>query len=400
MFTPDKKILENYAKVMIDFALGKGKGVKAGQVVYLQYDSEALPLALAVYKRILEKGAYPMVKGIEESFQKAMYENASDDQLKFFPKEYTKALVNTIDHRIYLIAPTNPFLLKDIDPKKVMVSNSGDKRLLRKWLFEKEDQGKLTWTLCLYGTEGMAREAGLSIKDFWNEIINACYLGSEDPILTWKRTFEQINELKTKLNSLPVDTYHMISEKTDLYIKLGEKRIWQGGGGANIPSFEIFTSPDWRGVNGKIFFNFPLYRYGNIIKNIQLEFKNGLVVKATADKNEKLLREMISQKNANKIGEFSLTDKRFSKISKFMANTLYDENFGGDFGNSHLAVGTSYHDCYNGDVKKMGEKDWESLGFNESVEHCDIINTNEKTVEAIFIDGSKMVIYKNGNFVI
>jgi len=399
MFTPDKKILENYAKVMIDFALGKGKGVKAGQVIYLQYDTEALPLALAVYKRILEKGAHPMVKGIEESFQKTMFEVASDDQLKFFPKEFTKSLVNTIDHRIYLIAPTDPFLLKNVDAKKIITANL-EKQMLRRWLFEKEDQGKLTWTLCLYGTEGMAKESGLTIKEFWDEIINACYLGSEDPIPTWKRTFEQINELKNKLNKLPVDTYHMISEKTDLYIKIGEKRRWQGGGGANIPSFEIFTSPDWRGVNGKIFFNFPLYRYGNIIKDIQLEFKDGIVIKASAAKNEKLLIEMIKQKNANKIGEFSLTDKRFSKISKFMANTLYDENFGGENGNSHLAVGTSYHDCYNGDVKKMGTKDWEKLGFNESVEHCDIINTSPKTVEAILKDGSKKVIYKNGLFVI
>lgn len=400
MYIPDKKILENYAKVLIDFALGKGKGIKEKQVIYLQYDTEALPLALAVYKRILEKGAYPMVKGIEESFQKAMFEVASDDQLKFFPKEYTKALVDTIDHRIYLIAPTDPFLLKNVDPKKIIASNSGDKRMLRKWLFEKEDQGNLTWTLCLYGTSGMAREAGISIKDFWQEIINACYLRSENPIATWKTTFQQINELKKKLNNLPVDKFHMISEKTDLFIKLGEKRIWQGGRGANIPSFEIFTSPDWRGVNGKIFFNFPLYRYGNIIKNISLEFKDGVVIKATADKNEKLLQEMIKQKNADKIGEFSLTDKRFSKISKFMANTLYDENFGGDFGNSHLAVGTSYHDCYDGEVKKMKESDWEHLGFNESVEHCDIINTNDKTVEAILKDGSKKVIYFQGQFVL
>ncbi len=399
MYIPDKKILENYAKVLIDFALGKGQGIKEKQVVYLQYDTEALPLALAVYKRILEKGAYPMVKGIEESFQKTMFEAANDDQLKFFPKEYTRNLVNTIDHRIYLIAPTDPFLLKNIDPKKIITANS-EKQMLRKWLFEKEDQGKLTWTLCLYGTEGMARESGLLLKDFWQEIINACYLESKHPIVTWKKTFQQITDLKNKLNKLPVDKFHIISEGTDLYIKLGEKRIWQGGRGANIPSFEIFTSPDWRGVSGKIFFNFPLYRYGNIIKNIHLEFKDGRVVKAAADKNEKLLQEMIKQKNADKIGEFSLTDRRFSKISKFMANTLYDENFGGKFGNSHLAVGTSYHDCYNGDIKKMKTKDWEKLGFNESIEHCDIINTNPKTVEAIIKDGSKKVIYKNGLFVI
>ena len=269
MFIPSKKILENYAKVLIDFALGKGQGIKEKQVIYLQYDTEALPLALAVYKRILEKGAYPMVKSIDESFQKVMFENAHDHQLKFFPKEYTKALVNTIDHRIYLIAPTDPFLLKNINPKKIITANS-EKQMLRKWLFEKEDQGKLTWTLCLYGTEGMARESGLLLKEFWQEIINACYLDKQNPIVTWESTFRQINDLKNKLNKLPVDKFHIISEGTDLYIKLGEKRKWQGGGGANIPSFEIFTSPDWRGVNGKIFFNFPLYRYGNIIKNIQL----------------------------------------------------------------------------------------------------------------------------------
>jgi aminopeptidase len=399
MFVPDQKILENYAKVMINFALGKGQGIKKNQVVYLQYDSEALPLALAVYKRILEKGAQPMVKSIDESFQKLMFENASDEQLKFFPKEYTKALVDTIDHRIYLIAPSDPFLLKNIDPKKIITANS-EKQMLRKWLFEKEDQGKLTWTLCLYGTEGMAKEAGLSIQEFWAEIINACYLDSQDPIAVWKETFVKIEELKNKLNALPVEKYHLISEGTDLYISLGEKRKWEGGRGANIPSFEIFTSPDWRGVNGYIFFNFPLYRYGNIIKNVRLEFKDGRVIKATADKNEKLLREMIAQKNADKIGEFSLTDKRFSKISRFMANTLYDENFGGQFGNSHLAVGTSYHDCYNGDIKSMTEKDWENLGFNESIEHCDIINTNDKTVSAILKDGSKKVIYKTGQFML
>jgi len=399
MFIPSKKILENYAKVLVDFALGKGQGIKEKQVIYLQYDTEALPLALAVYKRILEKGAYPMVKGIEESFQKVMFENARDHQLKFFPKKYTRSLVDTIDHRIYLIAPTDPFLLKNIDPKKIITANS-EKQMLRKWLFEKEDQGKLTWTLCLYGTEGMAHEAGLSLEKFWEQIIKACYLTQENPIKTWESTFIRINDLKRKLNELPVEKYHMISDKTDLYIKLGEKRIWQGGRGANIPSFEIFTSPDWRGVNGKIFFNFPLYRYGNLIKNISLEFKDGVVIKAQADQNEDLLKEMIGQKNADKIGEFSLTDKRFSKISKFMANTLYDENFGGQYGNSHLAVGTSYHDCYNGDIKSMTEKDWEKLGFNESVEHCDVINTNEKTVEAILKDGSKKVIYFQGQFVL
>lgn len=397
MYTPSKKVLENYARVMVNFALGKGKGIKPKEVVYLQFDREAKPLAVEVFKQILGIGAYPMLKPADETFEKAMFENASDDQLKFFPKKYTKTLIDTIDHRVYLIAPTDPFLLKNVDPKKIIMANS-QKQALRRWLFEKEDRGKLTWSLCLYGTEGMAKEAGLTIEEFWKQIIDACYLNEVDPISKWRKTFKEIEALKEKLNSLPVKKYHIVSEKTDLYITLGEKRKWEGGRGANIPSFEIFTSPDWRGVTGKIFFNFPLYRYGNIIENIQLEFKEGRVIKATADKNEKLLREMISQKNADKIGEFSLTDKRFSKISRFMANTLYDENYGGKYGNSHLAVGTSYHDCYTGDIKSMTKKDWERLGYNESIEHCDIINTNPKTVTAILTDGTEKLIYKDGLF--
>lgn len=399
MFIPDKELLENYAKVMVDFALGKGKGIKKGDVVYLIYDFEAKPLALAIFKRILEKGGHPIVKSADEDFEKVMFEVANDDQLTFFPEKYLKSLVDTINHRIYLIAPTNPLLLKNVDSKKIILANQS-KQKIKKWIFEKEDQGKLTWTLCLYGTKGMAKEAGLKLEEFWQEIIKACFLDEKDPIAKWQSVFEKINQLREKLNKLPVSKFHLLSKDTDLYISLGEKRLWQGGRGANIPSFEIFTSPDWRGVEGKIYFNFPLYRYGNIIKDIYLEFKEGRVVKAKALKNEKLLQEMLKQKNADKIGEFSLTDKRFSKISKFMANTLYDENFGGDYGNSHLAIGSSYHDCYAGDSKKLTDKDWEDLGFNDSVEHCDIINTNPKTVEAIMKDGSKKLIYKDGLFLI
>ncbi|MBW7960407.1 aminopeptidase [Patescibacteria group bacterium] len=399
MFTPSKQILENYAKVMVDFALGKGKGIKKGDVVYLVYDLEAKPLALSIFKRILEVGGHPIVKSADEDFEREMFNTASDDQLKFFPKKYSKSLIDTIDHRLYLIAPTDPFLLKNVDPKKIILANS-NKQALRKWLFEKEDKGKLTWSLCLYGTEGMAKEAGLTIEDFWQEIINACYLDHLDPLNTWRKTFDDISNLIKRINKLPIKKFHMISKDTDLFISYGEKRQFIGGRGANIPSFEVFTSPDWRGINGKIYFNFPLYRYGNIIKDVHLEFKDGIVVKARANKNEGLLKEMIKQKNADKIGEFSLTDKKYSKIGKFMANTLYDENFGGDFGNSHLAVGTSYHEAYTGNVRKATEKDWERLGFNESIEHCDIINTNPKTVTAILNDGSEILVYKNGSFVI
>jgi aminopeptidase len=122
------------------------------------------------------------------------------------------------------------------------------------------------------------------------------------------------------------------------------------------------------------------------------------VVKSKAKKNENVLKEMIATRNADKIGEYSLTDRRFSEITKFMAETLYDENIGGRFGNTHLALGNSYHDCYKGEPAKVSKKTWEKLGYNDSSVHTDIISTTDRTVTAYLPNGKTKVIYKDGQY--
>ena len=107
---------------------------------------------------------------------------------------------------------------------------------------------------------------------------------------------------------------------------------------------------------------------------------------------------MVATENADKVGEFSLTDRRFSRITKFMAETLYDENVGGPFGNTHIALGKSYHDCYDGDPAGGRAAEWERLGFNESSVHTDIVSTTDRTVTATMRDGSERVIYAGGEF--
>ena len=393
-FKPTPDILEKYAQVLVDFALGGGEGVKPGEVVYLQFDAPALPLALVTYAHILQKGGHPMVKMHDECFEPLLFKHGNDEQLEFFPKRYFKSLIQTIDHRIYLIADNNPFILKKADPKKIMLANKSN-QLFKKWLFEKEDRGKLTWTVCLYGTAGMAREAGISLEDFWTQIIKACFLDYKDPIARWRRVFDRLKVYRAQLNKMPIEKLHLRSSETDLWITLGEQRQWIGGGGRNIPSFEIFTSPDWRGTEGYVYFDYPLYRYGNLIKDIRLQFKHGKVLRATASKNEKLLRELVAQPGADRIGEYSLTDIDFSHIDAFMANTLYDENYGGKHGNTHLALGSSFHEVYTGNVDTAN---WKALGFNDSPEHTDIIATNDRTVTAHLQGGAKKVIYTRGHF--
>jgi len=399
LFVPSQRILVNYAKVLIDFALGSGAGIKKNEVVLLQYDQPAEPLALAVYQRILEKGGQPILRQSAERFAKIFYQTATDKQLVFFPEKYSRALVETIDHRLFLMADEDPLLLRKINPQKLILANTAKKKL-KEWLFAKEDEGKLTWTLALYGTLGAAREAKLTLEEYWKQIIKACYLNSPNPIQEWQKTSTEINKIVHTLNQLPIAKIHVQAEGTDITYTLGEKRAWMGGSGRNIPSFEIFTSPDWRGTNGYISFDQPLYRYGNLIEGITLQFKNGKVVKALAKKNQKLLEELVKQKNADKVGEFSLTDTRFSKIDKFMAHTLYDENFGGKYGNTHLALGSSYHDCYAGEAAKLKLADWAKLGYNDSVEHTDIIASLDREVTVTLRDGTQRKIYSGGHFLL
>lgn len=399
-YIPSQEILDKYADVMVNFAANEGRGVKPGQVVYLSVPEEAKPFLVALHKKVLEAGAHPIARLHPSGLTRTFFELATDEQLTHFPRSAIKGLVDSVDVMISVIADDNPKELEGIDSKKIMKS-SESKKEIRQWWDEKEVQGNFSWTLAMYGTQAMADEAGLTLEEYWDEIINACHLDAENPLALWKDFQKQITELKTTLNNLDIDKIYVKAPGTDLTIGLGEHRKWLGMSGHNIPSFEVFVSPDWRETRGHITFTEKLYRYGNLIENVYLEFdEEGCVKKATASKGEAVLKEMIAQENANKVGEFSLTDKRFSKITKFMAQTLFDENVGGANGNTHIALGNAYKDSYTGDVTEPTKEKWAQLGFNESNVHTDIVATSPREVTVKTKDGKQLRIYKDGMFVI
>jgi aminopeptidase len=365
-------------------------------------NESAKPLYAEVVRSIWKSGGHVISRYSPDNeswfkFDRVFFEEAKDSQLDFFPEKFMKGMIDQADHSLSVISETDKKSLQGIDSRKIMRRGIAYKPSME-WRQEKESQGKFTWTVGLYGTSAMAKEAGLSEKEYWDQIIKACFLDSKNPILEWKNVYKKMESFRKKLNSLPIEKLHIVGKDVDLWIKMGEKRKWVCGGGANIPSFELFTSPDWRGTNGRIRFSQPLYRYGNLIEEVELEFKNGLVVKSKAKKNEKVLKDMIATAGADKVGEFSLTDKRFSRITKFMAETLYDENVGGPYGNTHIALGASYHECYSDDQSKLSKKEWVNLGFNDSSVHTDIISTTDRTVMAFLTDGKEKVIYKKGQF--
>jgi aminopeptidase len=397
MYCPSTKLLDKYADVLVNFALNSGHGVKNGEVVFLQVPESAKPLLVSLQRSVLKSGAHAIIQYLPDDMSREFFELANDDQLKFFPATFLKGRVKQADHFLMVLAETNYHELEGVDPKKIMDRNMVFKPY-KDWRDAKENKGKLTWTIGMYPTPAMAKEANLTLKEAWNQVIKACFLNYSDPVKKWQRIQKRSTSIRKKLNQLEIVKVNIKSKNTDLNITIGEHRQWLGGGGRNIPSFEIFTSPNWKGTNGYIFFDQPLYRHGNIIKNIKLVFKDGVVIESSADSGEKVLQELIKVKNSDKIGEFSLTDKRFSKINKFMAETLYDENFGGPFGNTHIALGSAYKDTYNAKMNKLSDQDWETLGFNDSAVHTDIISTEDRTVTATLKSGKEIVLYKSGQF--
>lgn len=398
-FVPSADILRKYAQVLVNLALNSGAGVKPGEVVECVVPDVAKPLALELQNVILEAKAHPMIRIIPTGFDQDFFQRANDEQLMFFPEKFLKSRVELLDHHIGVIADVDPYELKDIDPAKLMKSRDA-KKAYRDWMTAKEVQGKFTWSLALWGVEAKAALVEMSLEEYWDQIIKACYLDFDDPVQKWRELFAFQEAIKKELNEMSIEWLDFEGEDVKLRYKLGADRIWQGGSGRNIPSFEFFTSPDWRGTEGWIRFNQPVYRYGQVLKDVTLKFANGLVVEAEAKTGNDLLQEMLKSENANKVGEVSLTDKRMSRITKTMAETLFDENIGGPFGNTHLALGKAYQDCYRGDATILSKADWEAKGYNDSAEHTDIVSTTDRTVTATLTSGEKVVIYQNGEFLV
>ncbi|MBQ9970868.1 MAG: aminopeptidase [Elusimicrobiaceae bacterium] len=391
---------ERYADVMIwamQAARRNGK-FKKYDTVLLRTDTAALPLAEVIYKKLLAARFNVVTRiMVPEGFSKSFYELGDNKQLSFMaPGE--KEFQGAINGLIALHAPQDLTHLKNIDPARI-AKNAVARKPIREILDEREQQGLFSWTLCNYPTEELAGRAGLSVKEYSNQIVRACFLNEKDPVKKWKEVTKQINEIGAWLTSLPIDTLRVESEHMDFEVLLGSQRRFIAGGGCNIPSFEIFTSPDWRGTRGVYFADLSSYRSGNYVKGVRLEFKNGRVVKADAEQGADFVRKMVAMdRGAAQIGEFSLTDRRFSKINKFMADILFDENFGGKYGNCHVAIGASYADTFSGPQSKLDKKMKEKLGFNDSSLHWDLINTENKRVTARLKDGSTQVVYEKGEF--
>ena len=391
--------LEKYADVLLwGLKTARKIAMKKNEVVLIQYDLAALRLAEILYARLLDLGMRPVQRMASTcNMELSFYQKANPRQLTFIAPG-DEELYKNINGRIYLHAPESLTHLKDIDPARIgkaIVSRKPLKDILDK----REELRKYAWTLCIVPTQELAHQAKMSLKQYTTQVIKGCYLDCDDPVSEWQQIHKEVTAIKSRLSSLKVKHFHMESANLDLRITPGDTRKWVGVSGHNIPSFEIFVSPDWRGTEGVYYANLPSFRSGNYIEDVRITFAKGKAVKIEAKVGEDFVKKQLAMDTgAKQVGEFSLTDKRFSRIDRFMAETLFDENFGGKNGNCHIALGSSYSDTYSGDPAKLTPAFKKKLGFNDSALHWDLVNTEQKTVTAYLTNGRKMIIYDGGVF--
>lgn len=395
----DSVDLENYAEVLF-WALNetRSKPLKNRDVVLIRYDIPGLALVEALYTRLMDAHLMPVPIAMPTPYMEMeRYLNSSFGQLIFQPPGLAQMYAEAAGV-INVLAPEDLTHLQNVDPRTIAEARRADAPT-RQILERRKRNGVLGWTTCIYPTEALAVSSGMTLEEYAHALKRACWLNMPSPLKEWRRLQREVGEICSWLDSMDIKSLSVESADINLKVPVGDHRRFVGVEGTNIPGYEIYFAPDARGVNGTYYADQPSLRYGHLVMGASLDFSDGIAARVEAGRGEVFLQnQMYSDSGARRLGEFSLTDKRFSRIDRFMAHTLLDENFGGDNGNCHIALGGSVLESFTGPVEMLTPELEYELGFNSSDMHWDLVNTQPKRVTAWLKTGEPRLIYENGEF--
>ena len=245
-----------------------------------------------------------------------------------------------------------------------------------------------------------------AMEKLWEAILYTSRV-DENPIEAWKKHNEDLLNRCNYLNSLNLKSLtYKASNGTDFTVGLIEKALFIGGGeetlgnkvyfNPNIPSEECFTTPKRGDIEGIVYSSKPLSYKGQLIENFWIKFEHGKVVDVHAEKNEHVLREMVSMdEGATMLGEVALIpyDSPISDLNILFYNTLFDEN-----ASCHLALGIGFPNCIK-DFEKYSLEEIRQMGVNDSMIHVDfMIGTKDLSIVGTTKEGKQVQIFKDGNW--
>ena len=294
-----------------------------------------------------------------------------------------------------------PGYLKEVDPKLLAKVQKYINETTKEFR-EYQDKDLLKWNISAVPNPYWAKEMHLqNEEELWKLIFEICLINDqEDPKKLWNEKLQNLKKRAEYLNKLQIEKLiYKNSLGTNLEIYLPENYLFQSAEGKNIvnmPTEEVFTSPNYLKTNGIVYSSKPLEYQGNLIEDFFLEFQNGKVVSYDAQKGKEILTGILkSDEGSSYLGEVALVDisSPISKTNKIFLNTLIDEN-----SCCHLALGQSFGECLVNGLQKNREE-LKELGLNQSKNHVDFfIGTEDLLIEAILKNGEKKIIMENGNF--
>ena len=397
--TPQER-LERYARLAVEV----GSNVGEGQVVWVAGLPEHAELARAVARIAYEKGArYVDVDYVDQHVRRARIEHAPEDSLGWTPP-WTLAKVDHLAEEhgalIQIVGDPEPELLADLDGARVGKTRS--KEVAERYV-KATNQRLINWVIVAFPNEGWAKTVfgEPDVERLWEAVASATRLDEPDPVEAWRTHIDKLVERASLLNERAFDAIRFRGPGTDLTVGLIPGATWCTAlettvdgrrHVVNMPTEEVFTSPDRRRTEGTVRSTMPLALAGNIVRDLELRFEGGRAVEVKASSGADLIREQLRQdENASLLGEVALVDgeSRVGRSGLVFLNTLFDEN-----ASCHIAYGAGILEAIPaGETKSEAELD--ELGFNVSTIHTDfMIGGPEVDVDGVEAGGTDVPILR------
>lgn len=309
------------------------------------------------------------------------------------------------DAAFLLLESEIPNLMDDIDSEKI--SKASYTRQITKPIYkEKQLKSLIPWCIAAVPNEYWAKElfpkSDNPLEEFWDVLVDICMLKGENPIASWNKHLKYQAKNAKILNDLKITKLYLKNNLgTDLEIELPKDALWQSASSnkwtVNMPSYELFSTPNYKKTNGIVYSSKPLLYNGKLIEKFYLRFEKGKVVEFDAKKGKDVLEEILkTDELSSYLGEVALVnyDSPISNTNMIFKSTLFDEN-----ASCHLALGSGFLECLK-DGENYNSDELNKIGINSSKNHVDfMIGTKDLTIEAETKDG-KITIMKDGNLVL
>jgi aminopeptidase len=334
-------------------AVEAGINATENQMVVVSATLGQQDLARAIAGACYDIGArYVEVNYSDPYVRKVRLTRAPDAALGTIPP-WTRRKVLDVEEAgaamIALTGPAAPHLLDDVDPGRI-----GRDQVAIPEQMEVIGRQRLRWTVVPGPTEDWAKlvfggDEPDALARLWKEIGTICRLDADDPVKAWRERGGELGQMAQRLDGAQLDSLHFTGPGTDLTIGLLDGARWGGGGMtsvdgirylANIPTEEVFTTPDPERTHGVVTSTKPLLVSGATISGLRIRFEGGRAVQVDADEGAELMRELVARdEHANRLGEVALVDSsgRIGRSGLVFHDTLFDENAA-----SHIAVGGGF----------------------------------------------------------